>query len=471
LESFRAILEQKRLTIRNFQPRPPFNLPFECVIGSYIVPKTALSAGGLSFDQRINVSNMVKKHTIYWVLSMCMVASACKQREAKGPLNGEANLSKYVAFGDSYTAGYTDAGLYREGQLASYPNVLAQQFKQGGGGEFLQPLFPIGKENGTGFLKLSGVSATGVPNLVEVRSGLGVRSTNPTLYTEYTEPIQNWGVPGMALGDIRTAGYSTANPFFERLLPATAKNKSYLEVVSETSPTFFTCWIGINDVLSFATSGGTRPLTDAAVFTTNCKELFAVLASKQAKGVVANLFDVTQAPYFGLVTVVSLRGQNNATVYIRTGKGTVRAATDKDLIMPSAANTAGIPNNSGIPKGYFPNYPLDNTEVLDSDEVAQIQERIAVFNGVIEAETKARNIPLLNANEGFGKLKAGIVENGQTLNNVFLTGGIYSLDGIHLTPRGNAWLANEFLKVINQTYKARFELLDLNKYDGVKVKQ
>lgn len=415
---------------------------------------------------------MSKGRLIYIALGLVFGLNACKKRDSKEPIGGETNLAKYVAFGDAYTAGFADAGLYREAQLASFPNVLAQQFKLAGGGDFGQPLFPAGKENGTGFLKLSGLSASGAPVLVEVRSGLAIRSTNPLLYTEYTEAIQNWGVPGLDMASTRVAGYgsSTGNPHFERLLPSTAKNKTYLEIVSESNPTFFTCWLGFHDVLNYATSGGTKPLTDLALFTTNCKALFEALGLKQAKGVVANLYDITQAPFFALVTVQSLRGQNNATVYIRTGRGSVRAATDQDLIMPSAANTAGIPNNSGIPKGYFPNYPLDNAEVLDTEEIALLKERVGSFNGVIEAEAKSRNFPLLNASQVFGSLKAGITANGLTLNSSFLNGGVYSLDGLYLTPRGNAWVANEFLKIINQAYKARFEMIDLSKYDGVKVK-
>jgi hypothetical protein len=37
----------------------------------------------------------------------------------------------------------------------------------------------------------------------------------------------------------------------------------------------------------------------------------------------------------------------------------------------------------------------------------------------------------------------------------FVSGGAYSLDGIHLNARGNAVLANQFIKAINSKYKAR----------------
>jgi hypothetical protein len=55
---------------------------------------------------------------------------------------GSAKFNRYIAVGNSLTAGYGDNGLYLDGQLNSYPNMLAQQFAQAGGNStFRQPLF------------------------------------------------------------------------------------------------------------------------------------------------------------------------------------------------------------------------------------------------------------------------------------------------------------------------------------------
>jgi hypothetical protein len=48
----------------------------------------------------------------------------------------------------------------------------------------------------------------------------------------------------------------------------------------------------------------------------------------------------------------------------------------------------------------------------------------------------------------------------------FVSGGAYSLDGIHFNAKGNALLANEFLKSINLNYKSRIPLLNANAYDA-----
>ena len=56
--------------------------------------------------------------------------------------NGDADFSTYVALGNSLTSGYRDGALYRDGQVESYPNIIAQQMQKAGGGEFTQPLMP-----------------------------------------------------------------------------------------------------------------------------------------------------------------------------------------------------------------------------------------------------------------------------------------------------------------------------------------
>src|ERR1051325_5578705 len=53
---------------------------------------------------------------------------------------GNLDFSRYVAVGNSLTAGYSDGSLYRSGQERSYPAILAAQFAMVGGGEFRQPL-------------------------------------------------------------------------------------------------------------------------------------------------------------------------------------------------------------------------------------------------------------------------------------------------------------------------------------------
>jgi len=47
--------------------------------------------------------------------------------------------------------------------------------------------------------------------------------------------------------------------------------------------------------------------------------------------------------------------------------------------------------------------------------------------------------------------------DGFTMTNQYVFGNMFSLDGIHPTARGNAFMANEMLKAIDATYGSNFE--------------
>jgi lysophospholipase L1-like esterase len=87
---------------------------------------------------------------------------------------------------------------------------------------------------------------------------------------------------------------------------------------------------------------------------------------------------------------------------------------------------------------------------------------------VINKHAQDRNVPFVDMKSFFATLETGIHYNGIDYNTEFVSGGAFSLDGIHLNPRGNALLANHILQTVNTFYKATIPLTDVNKYPGVK---
>ncbi|UFH56013.1 hypothetical protein [Spirosoma sp. KNUC1025] len=230
------------------------------------------------------------------------------------PSKGSADFTKYVAVGNSLTAGFADGGLYRESQLNSYPSILAGQLKTVGGGDFVQPLFTEAQAAGSGYLKLVQVPDTANPITLlnafkQVAPGAvrGSNSQGGALYTKFSGANQNLGVPGIKMADILSAGYgsSIGNPYFERLLSDTDPSTTYFQYVSNnlTGATFFSCWLGNNDALSYATSGGTTPLTATDLFTTNYTAIMNKLTEGGRKGVVIGIPNITVTPYFRVVTL------------------------------------------------------------------------------------------------------------------------------------------------------------------------
>jgi hypothetical protein len=94
--------------------------------------------------------------------------------------------------------------------------------------------------------------------------------------------------------------------------------------------------------------------------------------------------------------------------------------------------------------------PLPDEVVLDPSEIAIIQDHVAADNQAIREICGAANIPVLDLNALLGELATtGRHVGGITLTNAFLSGGVFSYDGVHPNDIGYAVLANEFIRVIN----------------------
>lgn len=442
---------------------------------------------------------------------------------------GGADFSRYIAVGNSLTAGYSDDGLYLEGQQNSYPALLAKQFAQVGGGAFVQPLFTEAQSNGSGYLRLAGFDATGNPSLAPVTSnlaitGLGADGKTP-LYARYTgTDNQNLGVPGIRVSNITTTGYGLNNPvgfnaYFERLLPAGSPT-TYLAYVQERvttiKPTFFTNWLGNNDVLGFAGTGGTDSLTSVAEFTTKYALMTDALTAGGAKGLVANIPSITNLPLFTTVPVAAVSARINGAeipaaliptiktalglspsdplpaglrfgFYITTSKGK-RLATSNDLLLLTSQTVINTPSTTPgqpFPVGVGLEIPgasaatatrlavlsnaLDTKYVLDANEIGRATIRTSELNAVIQSNAQRKDLAYFNANTFFTQVaRNGLVINGTNNTTSYITGGLFSLDGVHPTPRGYAVVANEMIKVINVKYGASVPSFDATAYRGVK---
>jgi hypothetical protein len=430
---------------------------------------------------------MKPKYMIKNMLVVAVVAIASCKPEFKEvtPSKGTADFSRYIAVGNSLTAGYADGGLYLEGQQNSYPEMIAGQMKTVGGGAFYTPFFTSAQANGSGYLKLSSFSASGNPVIVTDSSNVAVRAkvTDPTFgqltyYTKYTGEINNYGVPGIKLLQITTGAYGNLNGFFERLLPnpAPANNTAYLDFVTAKPFTFFSMWLGNNDILLYATSGGAGDVpTPKATFTALYNAAINKLTATGAKGVVATIPDVLSTPHFNTVTLPVLLATVRAsaptinTLYIRTGAGVARAATDQDrFVLPlSSAGVIGVPT-AGIPKGFSPSNPIDSKWVLDPEEIAVVNDYVNAYNATIKSVAAAKNLAVVDAYQLLKEYSAGKTVNGATVSAAFVTGNLFSLDGIHLTPMGYAIVANAFIKSINTQYSSSIPIVDVTKYRGVK---
>ena len=240
--------------------------------------------------------------------------------------SGEADFTTYVAVGNSLTAGYMDGTVCRVGQTYSYPNLLAQQFALVGGGAFTQPSFAEDVNNLGGFAGSAGSTRL----VIDAAQGRPepIAGTSTITLTPQAKAYNNMGVPGAKSFHLGIAGYGSLNPYFAR--HATTPTATVLGDAMTKNPTFFTNWIGSNDVLAYATAGGAQAngvtpaadhnetgnlnpatygfndITNSGVFNNVYTNIINTLTINGAKGVVCTIPSVTSIPYFTTVPYAAL---------------------------------------------------------------------------------------------------------------------------------------------------------------------
>ena len=330
------------------------------------------------------------------------------------------------------------------------------------------------------------------------------------------------------------------------------------------SPTFFSLWIGNNDILSFATSGGSgvdqlgnldpstygpNDITDPNVFASVYSAQVAALTSGGAKGVLINIADVTSIPYFTTVPFAPLSpldpnfgpqiptlnqtfgllnqafgvlgvperaivfsetaaspvvifdedleniSENLTAVLIGGGLdaatatiyglqyGQARQATAADLLVLTSSGVIGKVNTDrfaelvglGLPESAAGQlsvngvtYPMEDQFVLTDSEQLLVANAAAAYNAVIEGLAAANDLAFADAKASLAEVAAtGVAFNGGVLTSQFVTGGTFSLDGVHPSPRGYAYTANVIIAAINAQYGATIPTVDVGNYATV----
>jgi len=508
------------------------------------------------------------------------------------PINytsGSADFSNYVAVGNSLTAGYSDAALFIDGQTNSFPNMLASNFALAGGGAFTIPFMA----DNLGGLTLQGQPLPGIGNRLILSFATGSPTPVPVSGQGSTEvgnilsgPFNNMGVPGAKSYHLVAPGYGNvagvpigaANPFYVRF--ASSPSATIIGDAAVQNPTFFTLWIGNNDILSFATSGGagidqngnldpstygSNDLTDPNVFASVYDGLLQTLTANGADGVVLNIPDVTSIPYFTTVPHNPLDPTNPAfgpqipllnTIFgtlnqIYTGIGQTerivvfseteaspvvirdesladisatiagallasgptfeafiaqfglppqaaplvanllgatygqsRQATPEDLVVFPSASVIGTVNTDAVQAlvgqglsaelaGQFSvegvSLPLEDKWVLTPDEQTSVTGALASYNQTIAALAQAYDLAFVDAN-GYLQTVADVgipLSDGSTITATYATGGGFSLDGVHPSPRGYALVTNLVVEAINAKYGSNLPGVDPLDYTGL----
>ncbi|WP_298779471.1 G-D-S-L family lipolytic protein [uncultured Polaribacter sp.] len=426
------------------------------------------------------------------------------------------DFSTYISVGASFTAGYTDGAMFIAAQENSFPNILASKF----GADFNQPLMadniggllyggtqiqePRFYFDGAGPARLDATPTTetttvlsgpfnnfGAPGAKSFHLGVaGYGQLNPYFGRMASDPTAS--VMGDALA---------TNPTFFTLSEIGGNDVLGYALSGGT---------GVDQTGNFdATTYGGNDITDPNVFAGVLSGMVTALTANGAKGVVANVPYITNLANFTTVThdVIPLdaatagalnsayaeynaglqlilsyglitqdevdsrtisfeASETNAVVIVDEdltdltayGLPSYRQGTSDDLFLLASASFIGTEAVAGNPltvNGVA--IPLADQWVLTPQEQAAIKTATDAYNTTIAAVAAANeNVALVDFKAVLEEASAGIVFDDYTLTTSLVTGGLISLDGVHLTARGYALMANKILAAIDAEFGSNF---------------
>lgn len=321
-------------------------------------------------------------------------------------------------------------------------------------------------------------------------------------------------------GNLANLAAGLANPYATRLTGSTPNASIIELAAAQNPSFFTLSLFGGNDVLGYATGGAdqaTDAITPLATFEAALNGALTAMTANGAKGIVSGTPHVTDLPYFtavpynavpldaatasllnqgyaayngglqaalaalqgtGLFTAeevaqrtISFSEGQNAVVIIDenlTDLGAInpafaaipqyRQATENDLLVLTSGSFIGTladPNNPTSINGVA--VPLADKWVVTETEIDEIITATDAMNASVEAAANSFGIAYVDLQSILAEASStGIMFDDYLLNANLVTGGLVSLDGIHLTARGYAYMANSFLEAIDMQYGSNF---------------
>lgn len=434
------------------------------------------------------------KH-IYYISIVLLVTSCAPELEHEDWTTGDINTNSVVFVGGTSTSGYADDGLYLDAQENSFASIISSQINLVQECNYSIPSVSTSSVgiNFSGLAKLElgyKTDCKGVTGLSPVRSAvsgdLGV--LNPLIPSV---AYSNLGVPGMSTMLSTQIGVadnnsSIYNPFFGRI--ATSNSSSVLSEAQSLNPTFSVIRFGEDDILNYASAGatGTPPSIqgpDGIGFHGSIAALIGGLVDNGGKGVIGNVPYVLDYPYFTTIPYNGLeldsantetlnlifnpigisftKGPNGFTIADTTQAFGVRKMVPGELVLLS------IPLDSVKCYGMGSIVPIPDKYVLTLDEIQEIKQLTLGYNQIISANATAYGLAHADLYSLYQTFSDGIIYNGVSMNTEFVSGGLFSLDGRNLNPKGACLVANEFIKAMNLKFNANIPLASPTKYRGV----
>jgi hypothetical protein len=335
---------------------------------------------------------------------------------------------------------------------------------------------------GGGSYSLPAVDGNGIAPLLQLRSvspliisNSGLTPGNPVNIGQAGD-YQNLGVPGALAFDFADSSsyYTTNAPIFRSnptMFVVIARHRGTLaQQMLRQAPTFISFEYGANEVLGSATAGTASLVfpsaSYAAILTGAMNAIHATVPN--AKLAIFNVPNVAAIPFCTTFKPYTVSLSTHTVVGL-VGPGKVALDPIQDLVLLTAKDSLAI--GTGFPVGSY-NYlnplapgngrPLLDSQVLSASEQTAIGSAITAMNNAVDSIATRPWVVKVDLNA----LLTSIAVNGYTVGSThftsaFVTGGLFSLDGVHPTDLGHAIIANAMISAVNAKFGATIPPVDL----------
>lgn len=278
-----------------------------------------------------------------------------------------------------------------------------------------------------------------------------------------------------AKGVVTNLPYITDLPHFTTVpyKPLSPANPSFGPLI----PTLNGVFGQLNQVYVYLQSQGVTNATARSIVFSSTAASAVVIKDETLTNLSTQIEDVLNASptfpafvqSFGLpVEAAPLLAKLFGTIY-----GQTRQATEADLLVLPSSSIIGTVNTTtyayllslNLPANLAGQFsvegvtnPLEDKWVLLPNEQLEVKNATDAYNATISNVVNSNaNLALVDLNAILGSAKInGIPFDNFILKTNLATGGAIGLDGIHLTARGYAFMANKFLEAIDAKFGSNF---------------
>ena len=368
-------------------------------------------------------------------------------------ITGNSNF-RLLSVGGSLSAGFRDGGLYREGQLTAFPNLIARQMNAA----FTQPLFEVNEGNGSGYKTLVGTEPIATFKLVKNNLGY-LDNTKADKFKKFNgDRNDQYAFPEITKQMERT---NFNQKYVDKVVSEKAKGnfKTPLELVKNETADFVIFELGTDDLVTSISRGfgaGVNDFYQGAIVLPTEQGLLKDMSRRKIKGVILNVPPVLDFPYFNQFTNDKIKKFGFA-IDIQDGSNRSRKFDyNGDRLVPTKTVENMFKDN------------LRTVKLSEDDVLSFYNEEIVRFEpkpyNEFELKKVAESINL-SIVDLYGIYKRILTNtyttsDGVKVNPDWKTGNFFSADGIYPTAFGQAVITNEVIKTINQHYKMSIPLVD-----------